>query len=213
MKRRRGEVFLASKTHDRTRDGSLRLLERSLKLLQTDHLDLWQLHNLSTKQEVDQIFGPGGAIEALTQARDQKMVRCLGLTGHHDPEVLLAALGRFPFDAILLSLNAADRHHLPFTEKLLPAAVEKDMAIIGMKVPSRGRLLGHAGISMREAMRYVLTLPVSTVIIGVDSIAQLQENVEIAQSFTPITQVQMAALEQRVQPLHKDALFYRRWDA
>jgi len=141
MKRRRREAFLASKTHDRTRDGSLRHLERSLALLGTDHLDLWQIHNLSRMEEVEKIFAKDGAMEALVAAREKKLVRFLGVTGHADPEVLIEAIRRFPFDTVLLALNAADRHHLPFAEKLLPLAVEKEMGIVGMKIPARGRLL------------------------------------------------------------------------
>ncbi len=227
LKRRRREVFLATKTHDRTRDGSLRHLERSLQLLQTDHIDLWQIHNLARMEQVEQIFAPGGAIEALQQARDQKVVRHLGITGHADPEVLISALQRFPFDALLLALNAADPHHLPFAERLLPAAVERDMAVIGMKIPARGLLLSSwrapadpdsrfrdtrpGTLDMREAMRYVLSLPVATVIVGVDSIAQLEEDVRIAREFTPLSRTQMTALEHRAQPVHRQALFFRRW--
>jgi len=225
MKRRRGEVFLASKTHDRTRDGSLKLLQRSLELLQTDHLDLWQLHNLDGLDDVELIFAKGGAIEALTEARDQGLVRFLGVTGHADPTVLLEAIRRFPFDTLLLALNAADRFRLPFAERLLPLAVEREMGIIGMKVPARGRLLStwtppaagdrygatSAGtLTMREAMRYVLSLPVSTVIVGCDSIAQLEENVRLASEFTPLSPAQMAELEERARPVHAQALFFRR---
>ncbi len=141
MKRRRGEAFLASKTHDRTRDGSMKLLEQSLKLLQTDHLDLWQIHNLQTMEQVEQIFRPDGAVAALREAKEQGIVRHIGVTGHADPAVLIEAISRFPFDTLLLALNAADPHHLSFREKLLPLAVEKEMGIIGMKIPSRGRLL------------------------------------------------------------------------
>jgi aryl-alcohol dehydrogenase-like predicted oxidoreductase len=114
MKDRRSQVFLATKTHDRTRDGSLKLLERSLELLKTDHIDLWQMHALSRMEQVEQAFAPGGAIEALVEARDQGIVRYLGISGHADPEVLIAAIERFPFDCILLALNAADPHHLSF---------------------------------------------------------------------------------------------------
>ncbi len=141
MKRRRKEAFLTSKTNDRTRDGSLRLLEESLRLLNTDHLDLWQIHNLSRLEQVDEIFAPGGAMAALQQARDQKMVRFLGVTGHADPDVLMEAIRRFEFDTLLLALNAADPHHLSFAERLLPMAVERRMGIIGMKIPARGRIL------------------------------------------------------------------------
>ena len=225
MKRRRNQVYLASKTHDRTRDGSLRLLEESLRLLNTDHLDAWQLHHITTQDDVDRIFAKGGALEALQQARDQKMVRYLGVTGHTDPELLMECLRRFPFDQILLAVNAADKHHLSFEEKLLPMAVEKQMGIIGMKIPSRGRLISNwpavgayahgksqAGpLNMKEALYYVLSLPVSTVIIGCDSVAQLEENVKLAREFTPLNQQQLAALTTRTGPIAQDALFFRRW--
>lgn len=226
MKRRRADAFLASKTHDRSRDGSLRLLEQSFELLRTDHLDLWQLHNLQTMDDVEAIFARGGAIEALLEARDQRLVRFLGVTGHTDPDVLIEAIRRFPFDTILLSLNAADRYHLSFSDRLLPLAVESRLGIIGMKIPARGRILsswtpspdgdrygatGPGTISMKEALRYVLTLPVSTVIVGCDTIAQLEENVAIAREFTPLSVAQMTALEERAKPVHRQALFFRRW--
>jgi hypothetical protein len=229
MKRRRGEAFLASKTHDRARDGSLKLLEQSLKLLQTDHLDLWQIHNLQTLEQVEQIFRPEGAVSALREAKQQGIVRHVGVSGHADPAVLIEAISRFPFDTILLALNAADPHHLSFEEKLLPLAVEKEMGIIGMKIPARGRLLagftppplGHPGrrpqdkgpgtLKMQEALRYVLSLPVSTVIVGCDSVAQLEENVRLAREFNPLSGTQMAALEEKARPVHEQALFFRRW--
>lgn len=196
MKTRRREVFLASKTHDRTREGSLRLLDESLRLLQTDHLDVWQLHNVQTDEQVDTIFAKNGAIEAMQQARDQKMVRFLGITGHFDPDVLLRATGRFDFDTILMALNPADKHHLAFTERLLPAASQKKMGIVAMKIPARGRLFRPDGVNrMKDAMSYVLTLPVSTVIVGCDSVEQLEQNVEIAQSFSPLPASEMARLE------------------
>lgn len=229
MKARRAQVFLASKTHDRSRDGSLRLLDESLRLLQTDHLDLWQIHNLSRMDQVDQIFAPGGAVEALIRARDQKLVRYLGVTGHADPAVLIAALERFPFDTVLMSLNAADRHHLSFAERLLPLAMEKQLGVIGMKIPARSRILsswsppaagdqpawaratGPGTLTMREALYYVLSLPVSTVIIGCDSIPQLEENVRLASEFTPLTEIQLAGLSEKTASIARQALFFRSW--
>ena len=229
MKRRRKEAFLTSKTGDRTRDGSLRLLEESLRLLNTDHLDLWQIHNLSRLEQVDEIFAPGGAMAALQQAREQKMVRFLGVTGHADPDVLMEAIRRFEFDTLLLALNAADPHHLSFAEKLLPMAVEKQLGIIGMKIPARGRILDSwtpppldqqreierparpGTLKMREALYYVLSLPVSTVIVGCDSVAQVEEDVALARAFTPLSPAQMAALTARTAPVAKQALSFRRW--
>ena len=232
MKRRRGEAFLATKTHDRTRDGSLKILETSLKLLQTDHVDLWQIHNLTSREQVDRIFAPDGAVTAMQEAREQGLVRFLGITGHADPEVLLEALRRFHFDAILMALNAADPHHKSFQKALLPLAVEREMGIIGMKIPARGRILSSwtpppAGsqpawtgtatrpgtLTMPQAMRYVLSLPVSTVIVGVDSVAQLEENVAIARAFTPFSGEQLARIEALAEPVKRQALFFRPWEA
>lgn len=228
MKRRRKEAFLATKTHDRSADGSLRLLETSLKLLQTDHVDLWQLHAMSTLDDVEKVCAKGGALEAFQKARDQKLVRFLGLSGHTDPEVLAEAIRRFPFDCVLMALNAADAWHLPFQKTLLPLAVEKELGIIGMKVPARGRILqgvqppppeqrrGTAKhdrpgtLTMTEAMRYTLSHPVSTVIIGVDNAAQLEENIRIARDFLPLTAPQMEALEQKVRPVYGQASWYKR---
>jgi aryl-alcohol dehydrogenase-like predicted oxidoreductase len=227
MKHRRAEAFLATKSHDRTRDGSLKLLERSFELLKTDHVDLWQMHALSRMDQVEEAFAKGGAIEAFVEARDQGLVRHLGISGHADPDVLIAAIERFPFDTVLLALNAADPHHLSFKAKLLPLAVSKEMGIIGMKIPARGLILKswrapsdpdsrHAGtvpgtLDMREAMRYVLSLPVSTVIVGCDSIAQLEENVALARAFNPLSDEQLAELETRAEPVHMQALFFRTW--
>ncbi len=210
MARRRSEAYLATKTHDRTRDGSLRILEKSLTLLRTDHVDLWQLHAMSTMADVEKVCAKGGALEAFLKAREQKMVRHLGITGHTDPDVLAEALRRFPFDTILMAFNAADPHHLPFQKTLLPLAVEQGLGIIGMKIPARGRLLGPGKLSMKEAMGYVLSQPVSTVIVGVDSLAQLEENVALARAFTPFSPAQNAALEAKAGPHARSALWFRR---
>jgi len=234
MKHRRSDAFLATKTKERTRDGSMRMIETSLKLLQTDHVDLWQLHDIGTMTDISEIFARGGAMEALLQARDQKIVRYLGITGHYRPDSLIEAIHRYPFDTILMALNAADPHHYSFSDQLLPLAIEKQMGIIGMKVPARGRILSSwtpppveeqkhmwegmvlaptsGTLDMRQAMYYSLSLPVSTVIIGCDSIAQLEQNVQLAREFTPLNQQQMAALTEKAQPVSKQSLFFRFYD-
>ncbi len=235
MKHRRSTAFLATKTKERTRDASMRMIETSLKLLQTDHVDLWQLHDIGTMTDINEIFAKGGAMEALLEARDQKIVRYLGITGHYRPDALIEAIHRHPFDTILMAVNAADPHHYSFSEQLLPLAVEKQMGIIGMKVPARGRLLSSwtpppieqqkhswegmavqastpGTLDMRQAMYYSLSLPVSTVIIGCDSIAQLEQNVQLARDFTPFHQQQMAALTEKAQPVSKQSLFFRFYD-
>ncbi len=231
MKTRRQDAFLATKTKERTRDGSLRMIETSLKLLNTDHVDLWQLHDVGLPVDVDAIFAKGGAMEALLEMQQQKVVRFLGVTGHYRPEALIDTVNRHSFDTILMALNAADTHIHSFTEQLLPLVVEKQMGIIGMKVPSRGRLLtswtpppleqqqhsweGSAiatrpgVLNMREAMRFTLSHPVSTVIVGCDNIAQLEENVQIAREFTPLSPGQMMAMNELAAPVAKQSLFFR----
>ncbi|MGC2542793.1 MAG: aldo/keto reductase, partial [Candidatus Sulfotelmatobacter sp.] len=106
MKHRRSDAFLATKTKERTRDGSMRMIETSLKLLQTDHVDLWQLHDIGTMTDINEIFAKGGAMEALLQARDQKVVRYLGITGHYRPDALMDAIHRDSFDTILMAVTA-----------------------------------------------------------------------------------------------------------
>jgi uncharacterized protein len=231
MKSRRNEAFLATKTKERTREGSLRMIEKSLKLLNTDHVDLWQLHDVGLPADVDAIFAKGGAMEALVEMQEQKVVRFLGVTGHYRPDALMDAINRYPFDTILLALNAADSHIFSFTDQLLPLAVEKQMGIIGMKVPARGRLLSNwtppsleqqqhswegsaiatrpGVINMREAMYFTLTHPVSTVIIGCDTVAQLEENVHLASKFTPLSNSQMASINELAGPVAKQSLFFR----
>jgi hypothetical protein len=227
MKRRRSEVFLATKTHDRGRDGSLKLLETSLKLLQTDYVDLWQLHALDNMDDINRALAPDGAMQAMLKAREEGLVRYFGISGHTDPEVLAEAIRRFPFDTVLMAFNAADPHHLSF-RKLLDLAVEKEIGIIGMKIPARGRLLqGYTPpppeqqrgrikadrpgtITIKEAMRYVLSFPVSTVILGVDNLAQLEEDVAIARDFRPMAEGQLRDLEGRVKHVAGQSLWFRK---
>ncbi len=194
---RRKEIFLASKTHDRTRDGSLRLLEESLKRLRTDHLDLWQLHDLRTPDDLRRIFGRGGALEALVEAREQGLVRFLGITGHQDPEILLDAMGRFDFDTVLAAMNVADVHRLPFCRTVLPEAARRGMGVIGMKVYAAG-MLPRAGLPAESAMSYVLNLPgVSTVVIGCSTVEEVEQNARIAREFRPMDPADVEVLERR----------------
>ncbi len=212
MKDWRDKVFLATKTWDRSRDGSLRLLEESLEKLKTDHLDLWQLHNLRRMDELERIFGKEGALEAMLKARDEKIVRFLGITGHYDPAVLKEAARRFDFDTVLVALNPADRHYKSFIDEFLPTAQEKDMGIIGMKVPSRGRIFRRDGIrSMKEACSYVWTLPVSTAIVGCATLAELEENVRLAKEFKPLSDTEMKRLEKLTEHYAEEATFFKNW--
>ena len=212
LKTRRDEVFLASKTHDRTYDGSMRLLEKSLKNLQTDHLDLWQVHNVKGREleTLDDMFKEDGVIKAMEQAKAEGMVKFIGCTGHEDALVLKTLIERYPFDNILMAVNAADKHYDSFIDKLMPTAVDKEMGIVGMKIPARDRIFSHGGIiTMKEAMDYVMSLPVSTTVIGIDTIAELEENVKIATEFKALNEDEMLAIEDKTKPYYEDLMFFK----
>jgi len=210
MATRRNEVFLATKTHRRSYDESMQLLEQSLSSLQTDHLDLWQLHNLSRMEQLDQIFADDGAIHALEKARADGTVRFLGFTGHNNPEVLLECMRRFDFDTILMALNPADKYHRPFMDELLPEANRRQMGVIAMKIPARGRIFRAGGLtSMAESLKWTFSQPISTAIVGCDNIDQLEENIAVASSFQPLNSAQMAAIEAKVADYPLEASFYK----
>jgi aryl-alcohol dehydrogenase-like predicted oxidoreductase len=191
----RDRVFLASKTHERTRDRALRLLDDSLRRLGTDRLDLWQMHDLRDMDELDQLFGRGGAIEAAQQARADGRVRFLGITGHHDPAVLLEAMRRFPFDNVLVAVNPADPRYRPFLPTVVAEARRRGMGVVGMKVMAAGALLREA--SATELIRYAATAT-DTVIIGCSSVEEVRENLAVAQAFAPMPDDEQRALERRV---------------
>ena len=210
----RSEIFLNSKTAARDRDGAWRDLERSLKRLNTDYLDAWQLHHVSFESELDQIFGKNGAIKALEEAKDQKLVKFLGITGHHEPDVIAAGLQRYPFDTTLVSLNAADIHHpRPFAPTVLPVAQATNVGVIAMKVPAYGRLF-KSGIleSMQQAMGYTLSLSgVHCCIIAAENPEQLESNVRVAQAFQPLNKTEMQAIEKLTANAGEDGAFFRKW--
>lgn len=210
----RQKLFLASKTDARDRDGAWRELEQSLKRLKTDYLDLWQLHHVSSQEDLKTIFGKNGAIQALEQAKQQKLVRFSGITGHHEPAIIAEGLRRYPFQTTLVPLNAADKHHpRPFAPIVLPLARQKNVGVIAMKVPAYGRLFKPGVLEgMQQAMGYTLSLPgVHCCIIAAESVAQLEQNVRVAQAFQPLTQKVLAEIEQRTAAAWEDNNFFRAW--
>jgi len=205
---RRSQVFLASKTHDRTRDGSLKLLEQSLQRARTDHFDLWQLHDLRTHDDLTRIFSKGGALEALVQANAEGRVKHLGITGHHDPAILLEAMRRFDFDTVLVALNAADVHRLSFITTVVTEAAKRGMGVIAMKVCAQKRLLYR--LSMAEALGYAWSIPgVSLAIVGCETPEEVDENAEIARAFQPLDDAGMRELEMRTQAEHRAFAYFK----
>jgi aryl-alcohol dehydrogenase-like predicted oxidoreductase len=208
MATRRDEVFLATKTFARTYDGAMSDLEKSVNNLQTDRIDLWQIHSIDAHENIDRIFSDTGCLKAFEKARDEGTVEYLGITGHHSPTPMKTLIERYPFDTVLMALNPADKYYLSFIENLMPTAVSKQMGIIGMKIPARGRIFDKGGIiSMKEAMSYTLSLPVSTIIVGIREIAELEENIQIAREFVALTADELLSIEQKAEP-HYEYLQY-----
>jgi len=203
-------VFLTSKSHDRTKTGALGHLKQTLRHMQTDYLDLWQVHDVRTRTDIEEIFAPDGAIEAFIEAKKKGLVRFVGVTGHHHPAIIRACIERFPFDTVLMPVNPAEPAHQSFIAEALPAALERNMGIIGMKVYLRGlaaQIPGYRG--MEPFLRFALSQPVSTVVIGCDDLRQLEENVRFASAFQPLTAGESEALARQVAPYARQLMYYK----
>jgi predicted aldo/keto reductase-like oxidoreductase len=196
----RKQVFLTTKSAERTRRGAEDQLHLSLKRLKTDHVDLWQVHAIQDKDDVAKVFAPGGAIEAFEAAKKAGKCRFIGFTGHHDPEAHLAMLEAYGgWDSILMPLHVADPHYLSFEQRVLPVAVARGMGIQGMKNFANAKLL--QGFSVRECLGYVLSLPVHCTAVGCTTPGQLEDDVRVAREFRRFDDVQMTALRARSEPL------------
>jgi aryl-alcohol dehydrogenase-like predicted oxidoreductase len=195
----RDNVFLASKVYPRTRDAALTLLDDSLRRLGTDRLDLWQLHDLRDVDDLTEIFGPDGVLKAALEAQAQGLVRFIGLTGHHDPAILLEAMRRHPFDSVLCALNPADPRRLPFATSVLAEARERGMGVVGMKVLAAGRFIVDRAATASELIRYGASLA-DTVIVGCSSVEEVRANLAEARGFVAMPQAERASLERRIAP-------------
>jgi uncharacterized protein len=189
----RKNIFLTTKSPERTRQGAEADLEKSLRALKTDYVDLWQIHQVGTLDEVEQIFAPGGAIEAFEAAKKAGKCRFMGFTGHHDPQVHLAMLKKYDkYDTILMPLNPADPGYLSFEKNVLPVAVERGMGIQGMKSTANSKLLNT--IPLKDCLSYVLSLPIHCLALGCTTIGQIEDDVRIAQQFKPLKEEQLAQI-------------------
>lgn len=207
--KRRREIFLTSKSHDRTAAGARRHLETSLAKMQTDWLDLWQVHDLRSEEDLAQVFGPGGAIEAFDQAKRQGQVRFIGVTGHQDPAILLKAFEIYDFDTVLMPVNPAETAWRSFPELVLPEARRRNMGVIGMKVLCRGLGLQVPGWGEPEPwVRYALAQEVSTLVIGCDDPQQLEQNLAAARQ-APLSRQECRQLEAAVAPWARQLMYYK----
>lgn len=208
----RKKIFLTSKSGQRTAKGATAELEQSLRLMKTDYLDLWQIHGVNTKEDVQKVFAPGGALEAFVAAKKAGKVRFIGFTGHADPAFNLEVLRSYDgFDTTLMPLHVADTYYLSFEKNMLPAAVERGLGVFGMKIFGNAFLL--RAFSVQDCLRYTLSLPVSAVTLGFSTIGQLEDDVRVASSFKPMTQAEMDALRARAaldrfDVIHGSALEY-----
>jgi aryl-alcohol dehydrogenase-like predicted oxidoreductase len=211
LKGRRDRIFLTSKSHGRTFKEAMAHLSITLKNLQTDYLDLWQVHDVRTREEVEALGVAGGALEALHHARERGWVRFIGVTGHHDPEVLRRALTLYEFDTVLLPVNPAEVQHASFLP-LAQEAMAKGLGVIAMKTMCRGQLPQLAeepDLLVRELLAYALSQSVTLAVVGADSAAQVQSLAAAARDFVPMTPEEQHDLEEAVAPLARRLMYYK----
>jgi len=208
---KRDKVFLMSKvcTHGRDKHLAMQMLEESLNRLQTDHLDLWQIHGVSFYNDPDLFIRPNGAAEALEQAKQQGKVRFVGFTGHKDPRIHLKMLATgFPFDSVQMPLNPFDASFLSFQNMVLPELNKRGIAALGMKpISGHGEAVQKGVLTAEEALRYAMSLPVTTTITGMERLDVLQQNLKVAQDFQPMSEHAMRELESRCKPQAGDGRF------
>jgi predicted aldo/keto reductase-like oxidoreductase len=208
---KRDRVILMTKvcTHGRGKDVAMRMLEESLRRLKTDHLDIWQIHEVVYWNDPDLIFAPGGAAEALVEAKQQGKVRFVGFTGHKDPAIHLKMLAHdFPFDTIQMPLNCFDATFRSFETQVLPEANRRGIAVLGMKsLGGSGEMVSHGAITPEEGLRYAMSLPVATTISGMESAIVAEQNLKIARNFQPMTADEMEALRERCRRFAADGRY------
>lgn len=199
----RNNIFLTTKTGMRTRKDAEAEINLSLKLMKTDHVDLWQMHGVNEKRDIDRIFAPSGALEAFEAAKKAGKCRFIGFTGHADPDLNVEMLRRYDkFDTMLMPLHVADTAYLSFEKSALPLAVERGIGMLGMKIFGNAFLL--RAFSVRNCLCYTLSLPVHAVTLGFCTIGQLEDDVRIAQQFKPLSPEEMDGLRTRAQSKAQD---------
>src|SRR3954447_416978 len=201
LKGRRDKVFLMTKvcTHGRGAALALKMLDESLRRLQTDHLDLWQVHGVCFDNDPELAYAKGGVLEALDKAKKQGKVRFVGFTGHKDPGIHLDMIRRgYPFDAVQMPLNRLDATFRSFEKQVLPELHKRGIAALGMK-PMGGTATAVKGglVKAEEILRYAMSLAVAATIAGMDSFDVLRQNLRVARGFTPMTPKQMQTLRDR----------------
>lgn len=205
---RRDKVFLMTKNCERDYAGSMKCLDDSLRRLRTDRIDLWQFHEIIYDNDPEWVFEKGG-LKAALEARKAGKVRYIGFTGHKDPRIHLAMLGKpFDWDACQFPVNALDLHYRSFQRQVLPVCVKNNVGVIGMKGFGGGNgIARQAGLTPEEAYRFALSQPVASQVVGMTSMEHLRQNVALARGFKPMSATEQAALADRVKPFATDGRF------
>jgi len=206
---RRDKVFLMTKACGRTAQEAQANLEDSLRRLRTDHLDLWQFHEINYNNDPDWVFAEDGAIHTGLKAVKEGKVRFLGFTGHKDPSIHLKMLGKpYPWATVQMPLNVLDAHFRSFQKLVLPELVRREIGVLAMKtLGGDGSIVSKAGVPAEDALRYVLSLPISTLVSGIDSEKVLEQNLKVVRDFRPMTPEEMRAVEGRTLQVAGDGRF------
>lgn len=211
----RDRVFLATKvcTHGKDKKVAMRMLEESLRRLQTDRLDLWSIHAIASDEEVAAAFAPGGVVEALDEARKQGMTRYVGFTGHTSPKFHLAMLTHgYHFDAVLMPLNAFEAARSGFRVEVLPQLNLQGIAALGMKsLGGDARVVREGKLTAEQGIRFALSLPMTSLMVGMKSLDDLRANLKTVQNFVPMPPAEMKALTTHFAALQHSAGYYCRY--
>ncbi len=191
----RQKVLLMSKAQVRDRDGAMNQLETTLKRMNTDYLDLWCCHEVSTHKEVDKIFGPGGSLEAFVKAKKEGKVRHIGFTGHHDPTVHQRLLDGFDgWETVQHPVNLVDPHYLSFIHSVLPNIRKKGLGMLAMKSNAIGNITKNSIASIPECLRFTWSHDIDTLVSGVETVEQLEQNVLSCKTFQPMSKKERETL-------------------
>ncbi len=206
----REKIFHTSKSANRTREGALSELSQTLSRLNTSYLDLWQIHDVRDEKDLALISGKGGALAAFVEARDMGLVRHIGVTGHHDPEILAKAVEAWPVDAVLMPVNPVEEIIGGFLTRTLEAAHKKSIPVIGMKVlGGKHYIAKDLGITAGLLTRFALSYDISLVIVGCKTPEEVRELVEAGKSPAPLTPDEKKEIIKPFVPMAEKLAFYR----
>jgi aryl-alcohol dehydrogenase-like predicted oxidoreductase len=206
----RSQIFQASKSASRDKKGALNDLESTMQRMGTDYLDLWQIHDVRTSQDLETIAGPGGALEAFLEAKSSGKVRFIGVTGHHDPKILTQAVETWPVDAVMMPVNPVEAVLGGFLTQTLPSAEKKGVAVIGMKVLGGSHYL-HPKLAIRPKVliRFALSFPVTVAIVGCSTKREVETLASVGRDTSPLNAEDMARVVKQFEPVARQLAFYR----